>query len=256
MAYLVDHPPRVRQFKERGTPPSGVVVMHTAESFPDEVGPDTGAENVAAFIASRTNFGSYHGLADSDSELVLVPFHMQAYGDGTGSNPHAYHASAATQAAKWRHLSAEWTDATLRNLAKNVARYAKWLKKVHGIEIPARRITREESDRRVPGFLSHADRDPDRRTDPGADFDWVRFFRYYSEAMGHKSEPEPKTVPTRGELVDSALGKVNSAVKDLKATKASSGSPREEQLVQALASTKAARTAIRDVKIFQMKVEE
>ena len=47
-AYLITHPPRVRQFSERGTTPSGVVVVHTAESTPDWVGPDAGAENVAA----------------------------------------------------------------------------------------------------------------------------------------------------------------------------------------------------------------
>lgn len=182
-AYLVENDPRIRQFRERGTDPSGVVVVHTAESYPDEVGPDDGAENVARFIRDRTTYGSYHDLADSDSIVLLVPYWMQAYGDGTGSNPHAYHVSAATQAHRWPTLPREWTEATVRNMARAAARYARWIKREHGVEIPARRITREESDRRVPGFLSHAERDPARRSDPGAGFPWDLFLETYENEM-------------------------------------------------------------------------
>jgi hypothetical protein len=182
-AYLVTHPPRIRQFRDRGTAPSGVVVVHTAESYPDEHGPDDGAENVARFIQGRITYGSYHHLADSDSIVRLVPYSQQAYGDGTGSNPHAYHVSAATQAHRWPALSPEWRDATVRNMARAAARYARWLRAEHGITIPARRISRAQSDARIPGFISHAERDPGRRTDPGADFPWELFLDNYATEM-------------------------------------------------------------------------
>lgn len=195
-AYLIDHPPHQRQFRERGTTPSGVFVVHTAESTPDWVGPDAGAENVAAFIAQRSDFGSYHILADSDSRLVLVPFHLQAYGDGTGSNPHAIHVSAATQAAKWDQAPKEWRHDTVVNMALGAAQAARWLKREHGIIVPARRISRAQSDARVPGFISHGERDPGRRSDPGDSFPWKLFLDTFRREMDQPEEtPEPERKP-------------------------------------------------------------
>lgn len=184
MTYLESNPPRIRQFRRpRRAVPSGVVVVHTAESNPDEVGPDSGAESVARFIRDRTTYGSYHDLADSDGIVHLVPYDAEAYGDGTGSNPHAYHISAATQAAEWYDVSKEWRVDTVRNMAKATSIYAEWLKKTEGITIPARRISRAQSDARVPGFISHGERDPGRRSDPGKDFPWTLFLRFYDEFM-------------------------------------------------------------------------
>lgn len=190
-AYLVDNPPRVRQYRRpRRAQPSGVIVVHTAESLPDETGPDTGAENVARFIRDRTNYGSYHDLADSDSLINLVPYDAEAYHDGTGSNPHSYGVSAATQAHEWKSLPGGWVDATVDNMARAAARYATWLKVNHGIKIPARRINRAQSEKRVPGFLSHAERDPRRRTDPGADFPWAQFLnRFEDHYLGEDDMP-------------------------------------------------------------------
>lgn len=191
MVYLIDHPPRIRQFRSpRRQRPSGVVVVHTAESFPDETDPDTGAENVARFIARRTNYGSYHDLADSDSIIQLVRYSDEAFHDGTGSNPHSYGVSAATQAAKWNTLGNDWVDDCVRNMAKAAARYARWIKTHHGVTIPARLIRRAESERRKPGFISHAERDPDRRTDPGPTFPWGQFLSDYQAEMEDDMTPE------------------------------------------------------------------
>jgi len=203
-AYLIKHPPRIRQFRARGTTPSGVVVVHTAESAPDWIGADAGAEQVARFIQNRTTYGSYHDLCDSDSIVQLVPYDQQAYGDGTGSNPHAYHVSAATQAAKWNRATPAWREATVRNMAKAAARYARWLKAEHGITIPARKITRAQSDARVPGFLAHGDRDPSRRTDPGESFPWDEFLAEYAAQMGTTTKEKPVT-----------LDEINAAIAEL-----------------------------------------
>jgi hypothetical protein len=188
--YLVENPPAIRQYRERGTTPSGVVVVHTAESFPDWIDHDTGAEGVASFIRGRDTYGSYHVICDSDSIVPLVPPWMQAYGDGTGSNPHAFHVSAATQAAKWGQAPAEWRRETVLNMGAAVARYAKWLNDNHRILIPRERITRTMSEQRRPGFISHAERDPSRRSDPGAGFPWELFLDGFREAL-NPVDPTP-----------------------------------------------------------------
>lgn len=182
-AYLIDHPPKTRQFRDRTDRPSGVVVVHTAESTPDWVDHDSGAENVASFIANRTDYGSYHSLSDSDSIVPLVPWSMCAYHDGTGSNDHSVGISAATQAAKWMAAPERWRIATVINMATAAADYAKWLKRQRGIDIPARRISRAQSEAKTPGFISHAERDPSRRTDPGAEFPWDFFLDSYDKIM-------------------------------------------------------------------------
>jgi hypothetical protein len=181
--YLETHPPKVRQFRTpRRAKPSGLIVVHTAESVLDQIGEDTGAEDVAAFIARRTDFGSYHTLVDSDSRVRLVPFDAEAYGDGTGSNPFAIHISFACKASGWSGMSDAKRKAMIRNGAAAAYEAAAWLKETHGIEVPPARVTRAESEAREPGFISHGERDPGRRTDPGADFPWPVFMREFVEA--------------------------------------------------------------------------
>lgn len=170
--------------------PSGVCVVHTAENAPDTVGPDTGAEGVASFIQGRSDFGSYHDLCDSDSIIDLVPYDAEAYGDGTGSNPHAYHVSGATQADRWASMPPEWREAVTKNMAKAAATYAKWLKANHDVTIPAKRITRAESEARKPGFLGHGERDPGRRHDPGSGFMWALFLATYRDLMDPPTRPK------------------------------------------------------------------
>lgn len=181
--YLIENPPRIRQFKERGTEPSGTFVIHTAENTPDWVGNDTGAENIASFISNRTDYGSYHTICDSDSIVDLVPPWLQAYGDGTGSNPYAIHISGATQAAKWNAAPQEWREEVATNMGVAAGRKAIWLKKYKGIDVPARRITKEQSDNRARGFITHAERDPERRTDPGKDFPWNFFWQGFNDTV-------------------------------------------------------------------------
>lgn len=182
--YLEDHPPKVRQFrKPRRSQPSGLIVMHTAESILDTVGPDTGAGGVARFIASRADYGSYHFIVDSDSIVPLVPLDAEAYGDGTGSNPFAIHVSFACHAVDWPRMTAEKQAAFLANGAKAAALAAQWVQDVHGIEVPPARVSRAESERREPGFISHGERDPGRRSDPGVDFPWAQFMRAFVDAQ-------------------------------------------------------------------------
>jgi hypothetical protein len=186
MAWLLEHPPVRDQFRRtRREAESGVVVIHTAENTPDTVATDGGAEAVAQFIRTRTTPGSYHTLTDSDSRLQLLPWDMEAYQDGTGSNSHAVGLSVATRADWWPRAPKAWRDGAVEQLAQAAADYARWLHAKRGIVIPPRRITRAESERRVPGFISHGERDPGRRTDPGAGFPWDRFLHRYAQLTAH-----------------------------------------------------------------------
>lgn len=181
MAYLDDHPNRnLAQQRPRRDQVSGVIVKHTAESALDTIGDDTGAEGVARYISERTSYGSYHVVVDSDSIVQVARFDMTTYGDGTGSNDHAIHISYACRAADWPSMSAERKAAFIRNGAQAAANAAEWVKANRDIEIPARRITRPQSDAKVPGFISHGERDPGRRTDPGPAFPWDLFIDTYA----------------------------------------------------------------------------
>lgn len=192
MAWLDDHPPDTPQFRRpRREAPSGVCVVHTAENIPDFIGIDAGAEGVANFIRTRDNPGSYHDLADSDSCINLVDYDCEAFHDGTGSNRHSYGVSIATRAAVWPNTPITWRDGAIQQAAAAASRYAHWLRGRRGIVIPARRINRTQSEARTPGFISHAERDPARRTDPGASFPWNLFLAEYARLTADLNPAKP-----------------------------------------------------------------
>jgi hypothetical protein len=128
----------------------------------------------------------------------LVRYSDEAFHDATGSNPHSYGVSAACQAAKWPEYPQAWRNATVTNMARGAARYARWLKARSGIVIPARRVSRAESENRKPGFISHAERDPTRRTDPGKTFPWTFFLAQYNTLLlnGDDDMPTPEEFAT------------------------------------------------------------
>jgi hypothetical protein len=227
MAWLDTNRPARSQFRRpRREAPSGCVVVHTAESTPDLVAFDGGAEAVANFVRTRTDVGSYHDLVDSDSAIQLVAYDCEAYHDGTGSNRHSYGLSVATRADVWPLAPKAWRDGAILQAAMAAARYARWLKDTRGITIPARRINRAQSEMRRPGFLSHAERDPARRTDPGAAFPWGQFLDTFARLtsqmtwsptappeenfMGLTFENEDAFKNAVGDAMDARLAKTNS----------------------------------------------
>ena len=196
MAWLDDHPPKRSQFRDpRRHSPSGVIVVHTAESIMDTVGPDTGAENVANFIRTRDTPGSYHELCDSNSTVHLVRWNCEAYHDGTGSNPHSFGLSFACRTSDWTRMSPAKRNAFIERGAQAAALYAKWLKALNGIVIPGIRLTKVQSDLMLPGFISHGQRDPGRRSDPGQEFPWNQFLTRFKALSGVTSPKPPTTQP-------------------------------------------------------------
>lgn len=151
-----------------------LIVIHTAESTPDYVGEDGGAEAVAAYQARVERPSSYHELIDSDSHVVMLPPEAVAFG-ARGANADGWHLSFATQAHLWPNKPQAWRDAALSRAAGRARAAAD----LHGI--PIRRLSRSEiADGRTKGLVAHADTEavfgkPGRRSDPGGAFPWGEF---------------------------------------------------------------------------------
>lgn len=75
--FLLNNPPRSPQFyPSRNNGWQGGIVIHTTEG----VGGYDSAENTAAYIARRSNAGSYHAIADLDGIVWLMPTTYTAFG--------------------------------------------------------------------------------------------------------------------------------------------------------------------------------
>jgi len=75
--YLLDNPPASPQFySSRNNGWQGGIVIHTTEG----VGGYDSAENTAAYIARRSDPGSYHVIADLDGITWLMPTTYTAFG--------------------------------------------------------------------------------------------------------------------------------------------------------------------------------
>lgn len=195
--YLEMHPPIRKQYRSpRRAKPTGAIVVHTAESEPILVLPDDGATNVAHFISTRTDPGSYHSVSDSNATVHVGRYEWEMFGEATGGNPWALHLAFACKAHLWPTLPADWVEEALRNGALEAARMAAWVLETTGVIVPARRITAAEYRAGKPGFIGHGDLDPLRRTDPGARFPWNAFLNIFSD---HTGEPPMPTYQQRKE---------------------------------------------------------
>gem|GEM_PF-2758316 len=183
--YLEDNPPVRKQFRVgRRSQVKPVIVLHTAEGGTDFSGADSKAENVASYLRTADRAGSYHLLGDADSIIQLVKFENEAYQDGTGSNPWAVGISLSMNSADWPRLSSQRKEEFVDSAAQMAVMAATWMQSI-GLQAPAAvRLSKALSDSRgASGFISHGDRDPARRSDPGIDFPWSDFFETYNQML-------------------------------------------------------------------------
>lgn len=182
--YLEGNPPAHPQFRERRDTPRSVIVLHTAETGGDAESPDKRAESTASFISDRDEYGSYHMIGDTDSIIKLVRFRNAAFHDGTGSNDWSVGISLAIMADEWSSFDEDTSQQLVKVMAIMAARAANWMDRKGYGKPAAVRLSKEESESLdASGFISHADRDPGRRTDPGADFPWSSFFDEYEKRV-------------------------------------------------------------------------
>jgi hypothetical protein len=202
-AYLVDHPGRLTQYSARTnwrpSRPTGLTVLHTTE-FP----PVWTAEAQAAWIARRSDPGSYHDVADSyGDDEHLVPYPLGAWQDGTGSNGMALSVAFICRTTDWRSMTPADRKAILRAGARCFARQQAWLKANGYPTTPLRLITKAQSDAGQAGFIYHGVRDPGRRTDPGTDpgtpFPFNEFIAECRAVMAGEEDDMPLT---RDDVID------------------------------------------------------
>jgi hypothetical protein len=207
--YLQDNPnpntpqygwPRAR-LDQPGQHLSGVIGVHTSEAPTDFEGPDFNAENNAAFVGRRTDYGSYHTTADADSIVPLVHPAWAAWADTT-NNAHALSVSGCLEAARWLEMTPERRRQVVVNMGHAAAQMV--LVAVAdgylGAPTPAVRISPEEAiSGSRPGFYGHGETNPGTRYDPGAHFDWELFLSSYAQAiegieddMGHVDSISPE----------------------------------------------------------------
>jgi hypothetical protein len=223
-AYLTLNPPaRAQWYRERNRPLTGCTVLHGTESIFDEMGADTGAENVARFIRDRTTPGSYHDLVDSDSWVRLVEYVHAAFHDGTGSNNWALALAFALRTTDWARMAPAKRAAMLAHGARAFVEQQKW-RKAHDAPLTRLRyISKAQSDSGWSGFCCHGWRDPARRSDPGTTaphlfpFDeWLDACRTaLAEHMPeHPDAPQEDNMP----LTDDDIKKIAKAVWDHRVT--------------------------------------
>ncbi len=200
--YLEDNPPKRSQFrKKRRAEVTGAIVIHTAENKPDINGPDRGAENVAKFIAGRSESGSYHSVVDSSSVLHLVRYEWEAFHEGTGGNRWSLGLTFATKASEWQRLPPKWVDDIISNGAKEARAMADWVKSTVDVDVPARRISASEYRAGEAGFVTHAELDPGRRSDPGSQFPWQDFLDQFEE-LGNIADRDAEDVDEKVDDVE------------------------------------------------------
>ena len=201
--YLLDYAPtngtQWQQWtypRRGGYRPSGTCIMHTAESALDVIGDDSGAEDCARFIGSRTgSYGSYHSLVDSDSIIEMAPYEYETWQDSETNN-WAVGISAACRTTDWATMGDAKREGYYRNLAWCAADFVTYMKQAYNVTVPLVRITGDQARAGVPGFCAHGDSGISR-TDPGKDFDWARFFRYTDELLRGSASGTP--IPTEQE---------------------------------------------------------
>jgi len=180
--YLLDHPnPNGDHFVRTSVRQVRGIVIHTAENVADTVGPDGGAEAVANYGATAARSVSWHATVDKDSIIYMLPDEYTAY-HVIGYNNSTLGIEQACQSAKWNTYPPEWVDGTIANTAKVVG---DWCEKYR---IPKKRITKAEFDSGAKGIMAHADLDPLRRSDPGADYPWDLLFEKMEDDMALSDE--------------------------------------------------------------------
>ena len=155
--YLLDNPPRSLQFyPSRSNTPTYAIGVHTSEG---PTGPGS-ARNLAAFIARRSDPGSYACIVDSEETVVLVPPDYTTFSvAASGYNSRTWHICLAGKSAE---LSPD--DANTQAMIARAGEAIRALWTILGIALSnAQWIGTDALNR--PGLFCHGDVQPWDRSD-------------------------------------------------------------------------------------------
>jgi hypothetical protein len=141
---------------------TGGVLIHTTESIMDDVGPDTGAENVAAFIARRNEPGSYHAIVDADSTVFLMPDSFTAFHcEVSGFNSQTWSISFACRTTDL-NVEHPWTQAAVARAATEIKDF--WLRNGFNVLASATFVP-AQATLQAAGLTTHGEAQPYNRSD-------------------------------------------------------------------------------------------
>lgn len=194
--YLLDKPKQgpTKWYATRKKAIQGVVVHVTAGLEDLDGGSDHSAERTAEYARTTDRAVSWHAGADTDTRIHLLPptytaFHCANYNSSTLG------IEISKRHTDWFGMAPEWIRNTLTNAALIVA---DWWPILYAEGVPLVKVTRTEWDNGAKGFISHAELDPGRRSDPGwvkggkDTFPWQQFFDACAAAIAPAPpEPEP-----------------------------------------------------------------
>lgn len=197
--YLFEHqnpnaPVRSNGLRFMGYPeasaPKTAVVLHTAETPPSS----GSAWNVARYLSRTDRAASYQTVVDSGSAVTLLPPTAVSFNVRKFNTP-SLGLSWATRAAVWGQFP-DWDDAALWQGARVAAGWSRQF------DIPVRVISKSQALDGVKGFTTHALMDSGRRSDPGAGFPLVEFFRRVNQLLDDSFEAEELDVLEIGDEGD------------------------------------------------------
>jgi len=157
--------------------PTGTCILHTTEGAWQ-----AGVQSLINLVRSRSDYGCYHRACDWEDIALLYPWEWETWQDSETNN-WAVGISAACRTTDWRTMPADIAEGYYRNMARMAADFVNYMKTTYGITVPLKRITGAQARAGVPGFAAHGDSGVSR-SDPGADFDWAKFFNYTRQALG------------------------------------------------------------------------
>lgn len=171
MGYLLfDRPnPHGDHFYRSRRQPIRLIVLHiTAGLEHVKAGADPSAEATANYAATTSRHVSWHVGVDADSIIELLPDWCTAW-HVRGYNSPSLGLEMSKAHTVWQGMPRWWVEATLTNAAT----VCRWWVDRH--RIPLRLLSRRDVDAGDAGFVYHSTLDPERRSDPGADFpiDWL-----------------------------------------------------------------------------------
>jgi hypothetical protein len=142
---------------------SGMVGIHTAESVMDDIGIDTGAENVASFIVRRGDYGSYHEIVDADSVVQMAPDNYETWHIAADAhNWHSWGISAACAAHEW-DPDKWWTRQTINRMGERICAF--WRRNGWDPLVSARWLNIDQAHNRLIGLVHHGVAQPADRSD-------------------------------------------------------------------------------------------
>lgn len=164
---------------------SGTCIVHTSEG-----NWAAGVNALTNLVRTRSDYGCYHRACDWADIAPYYPWEWETWQDSETNN-WAVGIAAACSTGDWGNMPADVEEGFYRNMATMAADFVVYMRDNYGIDVPRRRLTGAEARARVPGFCAHGDSGISR-TDPGAKFDWARFFRYIEDAL-NGTVPEQDT---------------------------------------------------------------